>query len=58
MKSPITDKEMVLVSNLVSKKRYYLCTDSGMLVLANDITKFDLKESQKLGNDLLQRIKA
>lgn len=58
MKSPFTDREMVLVCNLSSRDRYYLCLDTNTLFLTNVLTKFDLQESNKLRIELLQRMKA
>jgi len=58
MKSPYTNKEMRLVSTLVSKDRFYLCTDTNALFYTNHITKFDIEESKVLITKLLNNIKA
>ena len=53
MKSPYTDREMRLVSTLVSKDRFYLCPDTKILIYTNHITKFDIEESKVLIKKLL-----
>ena len=45
---------MRLVSTLVSKDRFYLCTDTNTLIYTNHITKFDMEESKVLMNKLLK----
>ena len=58
MESPYTGREMRLVSTLVSKDRFYLCSDTNTLFYTNQITKFDIEESKSLINKLLKNIKA
>jgi hypothetical protein len=58
MKSLYTNKEMRLVSTLVSKDRFYLCLDTNTLIYTNHITKFDMEEAKILMNKLLENIKA
>lgn len=53
MKSLYTNKEMRLVSTLVSKDRFYLCSDTNTLFYTNQITKFDIEESKSLMKKLL-----
>ena len=54
MESPYTGREMRLVSTLVSKDRFYLCSDTNTLFYTNQITKFDIEESKVLMNKLLK----
>jgi hypothetical protein len=58
MKSPYTNREMRLVSTLVSKDRFYLCLDTNTLFYTNEITKFDMEEAKILIQKLLENIKA
>ena len=58
MESPYTGREMRLVSTLVSKDRFYLCSDTKILIYTNHITKFDMVESKVLIKKLLNNIKA
>lgn len=60
MKSPFTDKEMVLIpaTKLNKSDKYYQCQDTGALFLSNHITKEELIDSQKIKQELLDRMKA